>query len=57
MVTLPRITSVIPRIGEKRELKKATEAYWRGEISVAELEEVGRTAAQGALAGAKGGRH
>ncbi len=31
-----------PRIGEKRELKRATEAYWRGEISVAELEEVGR---------------
>ena len=31
-----------PRIGEKRELKKATEAYWRGEISVVELEEVGR---------------
>ena len=31
-----------PRIGEKRELKKATEAYWRGEIAVAELEEVGR---------------
>ena len=31
-----------PRIGEKRELKRATETYWRGEISVAELEEVGR---------------
>ena len=31
-----------PRIGEKRELKRATEAYWRGEIAVAELEEVGR---------------
>jgi 5-methyltetrahydropteroyltriglutamate--homocysteine methyltransferase len=31
-----------PRIGEKRELKKATEAYWRGEIAGAELEEVGR---------------
>ena len=31
-----------PRIGEKRELKGATETYWRGEISVAELEEVGR---------------
>ncbi len=31
-----------PRIGEKRELKKATEAYWRGEISIEELEEVGR---------------
>jgi 5-methyltetrahydropteroyltriglutamate--homocysteine methyltransferase len=31
-----------PRIGEKRELKKATEAYWRGETTLAELEEVGR---------------
>jgi 5-methyltetrahydropteroyltriglutamate--homocysteine methyltransferase len=31
-----------PRIGEKRELKKATEAYWKREISLAELEEVGR---------------
>ena len=31
-----------PRIGEKRELKRATEAYWRGEIAVAELEDVGR---------------
>ena len=29
-------------LGEKRELKRATETYWRGEISVAELEEVGR---------------
>ncbi len=31
-----------PRIGEKRELKKATEAYWRAETTLAELEEVGR---------------
>jgi 5-methyltetrahydropteroyltriglutamate--homocysteine methyltransferase len=31
-----------PRIGEKRELKKATEGYWRGEISAADLEEVGK---------------
>jgi len=30
-----------PRIGEKRELKKATEAYWAGKISRAELEKVG----------------
>jgi 5-methyltetrahydropteroyltriglutamate--homocysteine methyltransferase len=30
-----------PRIGEKRELKKATEAYWRGEIAAEELTEVG----------------
>jgi 5-methyltetrahydropteroyltriglutamate--homocysteine methyltransferase len=31
-----------PRIGEKRELKKATEAYWKGEISKAELESAAR---------------
>lgn len=30
-----------PRIGEKRELKKATEAYWRGEIALEELTRVG----------------
>ncbi len=32
-----------PRIGEKRELKKATEAYWAGKLTLAELEETGRT--------------
>jgi len=32
-----------PRIGEKRELKKATEAYWHGRLSLAELERVGQT--------------
>ncbi|MDR1498259.1 MAG: 5-methyltetrahydropteroyltriglutamate--homocysteine S-methyltransferase [Puniceicoccales bacterium] len=31
-----------PRIGEKRELKKATEAYWQGKLTRAELEETGR---------------
>lgn len=31
-----------PRIGEKRELKKATEAYWQGKITRTELEETGR---------------
>ena len=31
-----------PRIGEKRELKKATEAYWQGKISRVELEGAGR---------------
>src|SRR5580658_5334558 len=31
-----------PRIGEKRELKRATEAYWQGKITRAELEETGR---------------
>jgi len=30
-----------PRIGAKRELKKATEAYWKGEISLASLQERG----------------
>jgi 5-methyltetrahydropteroyltriglutamate--homocysteine methyltransferase len=31
-----------PRIGERRELKKATEAYWHGKTSLDELEETGR---------------
>lgn len=31
-----------PRIGADRELKKAQEAYWRGDISQAELEAIGR---------------
>ena len=30
-----------PRIGTKRELKKATESYWKGEISEAELMQTG----------------
>lgn len=32
-----------PRIGENRELKRATESYWKGEISQAELLEAGKT--------------
>ncbi|MCL4117124.1 UNVERIFIED_CONTAM: hypothetical protein GTU68_050197 [Idotea baltica] len=32
-----------PRIGGKRELKKATEAFWNGEISANELEQAGAT--------------
>ncbi len=35
-----------PRIGEQRELKKATEAYWKGRLSLAELQSVGRTLRQ-----------
>jgi len=31
-----------PRIGSRRELKKASEAYWAGKISVTELEKTGR---------------
>jgi len=31
-----------PRIGEKRELKKATEAYWAGQLTLADLETTGR---------------
>lgn len=30
-----------PRVGQKRELKKALESYWRNEISIASLEEIG----------------
>src|SRR6478609_2277597 len=32
-----------PRIGEHRELKKATELYWEGKLTRDELEETGRT--------------
>ena len=31
-----------PRIGAQRELKKATEAYWKGECTRSELESIGR---------------
>jgi 5-methyltetrahydropteroyltriglutamate--homocysteine methyltransferase len=31
----------MPRIGAGRELKRATEAYWRGEITAGEMERVG----------------
>lgn len=31
-----------PRIGAKRELKKATEAYWKGKASAEELKDAGR---------------
>lgn len=39
-IKTPRITQNLgfPRIGEKRELKKAVEAYWQGKISEQELE-------------------
>jgi len=44
-MTATSITHVLgyPRIGEKRELKKATEAYWHGKLSLAGLEETGRS--------------
>lgn len=32
-----------PRIGARRELKKSTEAYWKGKMSVDELIETGKT--------------
>lgn len=40
----PNITHNLgfPRIGADRELKKAQEAYWRGDITQAQLEEIGR---------------
>ena len=31
-----------PRIGADRELKKALEAYWKGDLSAAALQAVGR---------------
>ena len=33
----------IPRIGKKRELKKAVEAYWKGTLSQEELNQVAKT--------------
>ncbi len=30
-----------PRIGEKRELKKTTEAFWKGSLSLKELKDCG----------------
>lgn len=35
-----------PRIGAKRELKKACESYWSGKISLTELEQAGKTERQ-----------
>lgn len=32
-----------PRIGKQRELKKAVEAYWQGDITLPQLEETGKT--------------
>jgi 5-methyltetrahydropteroyltriglutamate--homocysteine methyltransferase len=44
MQTLPLTHTLgYPRIGEKRELKKATEAYWQGRLPRAELERVGQS--------------
>ena len=40
-MTLPTQSLGYPRIGAGRELKKATEAYWKGTLSLAELEKVG----------------
>lgn len=31
-----------PRIGEQRELKRATESYWKGQLSLEQLEDTGR---------------
>ena len=43
MIASPRTHTLgFSRIGAKRELKKATEAYWQGKISRSDLEAVGR---------------
>ena len=41
---MPSLSNIsgFPRIGRHRELKAATERFWRGEASQAELEQVGR---------------
>src|SRR5699024_2991661 len=41
-MTFSNHTLGFPRIGVQRELKKAQEAYWAGEISQAELLQVGK---------------
>ncbi|WP_096289744.1 5-methyltetrahydropteroyltriglutamate--homocysteine S-methyltransferase [Mycobacterium ahvazicum] len=45
MTSQPFTATVVgsPRIGPKRELKRATEGYWKGRTSRAELEEVAAT--------------
>jgi 5-methyltetrahydropteroyltriglutamate--homocysteine methyltransferase len=43
MSTLPLTHTLgYPRIGEKRELKKATEAYWKGQLGLEALKHTGR---------------
>ena len=42
MTTIRTYNLGYPRIGEKRELKKATEAYWKGNLTREELLESGR---------------
>lgn len=49
MTTLPSHQSHVlgfPRIGARRELKYAVESYWRGELTEAELQQVGATLRQ-----------
>ncbi len=42
MTSIQTHTLGFPRIGARRELKTALEAFWRGELSEAALEETGR---------------
>ena len=46
-----------PRIGEKRELKRATEAFWKGELSINELVKEGANLRKNKLAEAKRSRY
>ncbi|WP_227980778.1 5-methyltetrahydropteroyltriglutamate--homocysteine S-methyltransferase [Nocardia spumae] len=43
----------LPRIGPRRELKRAVESYWAGRIDAAELAEAGRTLRAQGLVGAQ----
>ena len=45
-----------PRIGKRRELKRALEGYWSGKRSAAELEEVGGRGTPRQLGDANGRR-
>ncbi|OBG74203.1 5-methyltetrahydropteroyltriglutamate--homocysteine S-methyltransferase [Mycobacterium sp. E3305] len=53
MTAQPFTATVVgsPRIGPKRELKRATEGYWAGRTSRAELEDVAATLRRGMWAG------
>ena len=41
-MTIPTSISGFPRIGRDRELKKAIEAYWKGNATLDDVRETGR---------------
>ena len=55
-MTIPTSISGFPRIGRDRELKKAIEAYWKGNATLDDVRETGRASCS-ALEVGKGRRH